>query len=171
MIKLRITETTMRYIRTELAKPHPFAYERVGFLYLRQGEYDKGVVLVATSYESIPDNQYIYDPSVGAKINSDAIRNSMQRIMDTGESAMHIHMHEHVGSPTFSFTDKANFKHLIPSFKKVGINGVHGAAVLSVNDILAIAWLPKSEKPIVIEEISVIGFPMIFYKRSTYGRI
>jgi hypothetical protein len=171
MIILRITEATMYQIRTDLVRPHPFAYERIGFLYLRQGLYDNGILLIATTYESVPDDQYIYDPSVGARINSDAIRNTMQRIMDTGESALHIHMHEHAGPPAFSPTDKEDLGHLIQSFRKVGIDVAHGAAILSDNDISAVVWIPKSERPTLLDKISIIGFPTIFYERNVYGRI
>ncbi|MFA6411796.1 MAG: hypothetical protein WCW53_03800 [Syntrophales bacterium] len=171
MIVLRINQFLINHIRTDLTRPHSFAYERVGFLYLKQGAHDDGVLLIAAAYETVPDDQYINDHSVGARINSHAIRKAMQRIMDTGESAMHVHMHQHIGLPAFSSTDEEDLKHLIPSFQNVGINVAHGALVLSINGLTAIAWLPKYRMPFSINRISVIGFPTIFYGGNICGRV
>ncbi len=170
MITLRITETMMSLVRSDLIREHPFAYERVGFLFLRQGSCDKGMLLIATSYSSVPDDQYIRDLTVGARINVNAIRNAMQRIMDTGEDVLHVHLHAQKGVPAFSQVDLDGLKQLIPSFQKVCLDGIHGAAVLSADNVSAIVWHPKEKSIFAVNKISIVGFPINIYERSAHAR-
>jgi hypothetical protein len=156
---IRINQAIINDIRSDLARPHPYAYERVGFLFCRQGLLDNGLLALATSYESVPDNHYIDDPAIGAKISTYAIRNAMQRVMDTGCGAFHVHIHEHHGRPNFSIVDERNLLSLIPSFQKVGVKSVHGAVLLSLDEILGLLWMPGVDRPIYADRITVVGFP------------
>lgn len=160
---IRINQSILNDIRSDLVRPHPYAYERVGFLFCKQGYLNDGLIVLATSYESIPDNHYIDDPDVGARISTYAIRNAMQRVMDTGEGALHVHMHEHYGRPNFSPVDKRSLPSLISSFQKVGVNSVHGAMLLSLNEIIALLWITGKSQPVYVNKISSVGFPMTFY--------
>ena len=73
-IKIKLTGALHAEIIRDLARPHPFAAERVGFVSGRMGTLaDNGRLVLLTRYHSIPDDQYLDDPSVGARIGSEAI--------------------------------------------------------------------------------------------------
>ncbi len=93
-IHLKITKDLLNEIKGDLLRPHLYAAERVGFLFARQSVADGNtMLLLSISYMAIPDDLYIDDPSVGARINSTAIRNGLQKSMDSGMSAIHVHLH------------------------------------------------------------------------------
>ena len=66
------------------ARPHPHAAERVAFMYGRLAVMTEPLILI-TRYVPVPDQQYVIDPYVGARINGDAIRAAMQGCLDTGD--------------------------------------------------------------------------------------
>lgn len=168
-VQLRMTRHIYNQIRADLSRPHPFAGERVGFLFAKHGLADGDTILVLpANYQVIPDDQYIDDPKVGAKINSIAIRNAMQRSMDNGESVFHVHMHEHLGRPAFSRLDRRELFFLIQSFQNVSPKLPHGAMVLSYDDTAALIWLPNEEKPVSVAKITVVGYPVTFHGEGTY---
>lgn len=163
-IHLRIAEHIWKQMNKDLSQAHSFAHERIGFLYVREGIIEgTGNLLLSSHYLSIPDDQYINDPTVGAKINSDAIRSVMQRILDTQEGAFHVHMHGFPFFQQFSNIDRDSLMRLIPSFKTVGQKSVHGALLLTDNNINGIAWLPRYEAPVKIAKITVVGSPIVVY--------
>lgn len=166
-INLKVSRPMIEQIREDLLRPHPFAFERVGFLFVKPGTAERdSLLLLSSNYMPVPDDQYINDPDVGAKINSAAIRTAMQTVMDTGAGAIHIHTHPHSGNPEFSKVDKLNNKRLIPSFRNANPNLPHGAIVMSDNMINGLIWLPKGES-IRISKISVIGHHCEFIEPTT----
>lgn len=169
-VQLRMTRLIYNQIRADLSRPHPFASERIGFLFVRHALGDGDTVLVLpTIYKAIPDDQYLDDPKVGAKINSTTIRNAMQQSMDNGEGVFHIHMHEHLGRPGFSRVDRRELNLLIQSFRNIGPKLPHGALVLSQDDIDGLIWLPNKEKPVSVSKITVVGYPVSFHGVDLYA--
>src|SRR5688500_17842551 len=86
------------YVRSgdDLGRNHPFAYERVGFLSGKLGNRTSSESLILfTGYYPVPDEHYVDDPYSGARINADAIRDAMQRVLDSGEGLFHVHCHTH----------------------------------------------------------------------------
>ena len=70
-LKLKIPKAIYDEVLADLKRPHPFAYERVGFLStaVSVSELKEPIVLV-TEYQTIPNENYINDKKVGARINS-----------------------------------------------------------------------------------------------------
>lgn len=166
MVQLKIPKNLYDKMVTDLSRLHSFAFERVGFLYVKTGiEENKFSQILATNYIPVSESNYIKDPKVGAKINSPAIREVMQRILDTGEGALHVHMHEPVGQPRFSRVDSSALHSLIPSFKAVGPKTAHGALLLSGNKLTSLLWLPGEKSPVFANKIIIVGYPLSIYRR------
>ncbi len=166
MFQLKIPKTVFDNIATDLKRPHKYALERVGFLYIRKDISENKIEqALATAYSPVQDDNYIQDRNVGAKINSTAIRNVMQRLLENGEGVLHVHMHNHLGHPAFSKTDLCNLPALINSFQSISPNAPNGALLLSKNSMLALVWLPKSENPMYVDKITIVGYPMETYRR------
>jgi hypothetical protein len=103
-IVIQLRRTLTERILEDLRRPHGHAAERVGFLFGRLTSGDTDMV-VMTRYVPVPDEQYVVDDTVGARINGDAIRAAMQGVLDTGDGVFHTHLHEWPGRPAFSRTD------------------------------------------------------------------
>ncbi|NBS71811.1 hypothetical protein EBT31_23280, partial [bacterium] len=113
---LRIPRATLETVRSDLVRGHPFAYERVGFLTVRQSKGRDGeAICLATGYMAIPDEQYVRDRFSGARIGSLAIRSALQLSLDEGMGLFHVHIHDHAGVPGFSMTDIAETSRLVSS--------------------------------------------------------
>jgi len=92
---LRLTRRLCDEVRVDLARPHAFAAERVGFLFGRLGNAQTNDPMVLfTGYSSLDDERYINDPNSGARIDSHAIRGAMQQVINRHEGVFHVHMHE-----------------------------------------------------------------------------
>ncbi|MBL8799390.1 MAG: hypothetical protein JNM56_36240 [Planctomycetia bacterium] len=160
-VRLRLTRQLYDQVRRDLLRPHPFAAERVGFLFARLGNVGTAAPLVCfTAYRPLADERYIDDPHSGARIDSQAIRAAMQQVIDRGEGAFHMHMHAWPGKPHFSPMDRNELPRLIPSFQAVGPGCAHGLLLLSHDACAAEVWLPGSKRSVEAARISVVGFPM-----------
>jgi hypothetical protein len=161
MLSARIMRELCVQVREDLARRHEFAYERVGFLSAKLGNDALGEPLVLFSnYNPVPDEQYIEDPHSGARINSDAIRGAMQRVLDTGQGLFHVHRHEHRGKPEFSSMDLDETPRIVSSLRVAGPTQAHGMLLLSHDHCIAHVWLPSSAESIVADRVSVVGFPL-----------
>jgi hypothetical protein len=163
-IHVKISQHIFDQVNKDLSRPHRYAHERIGFLFFKHGTtMDNCHLLLSSYYLSIPDEQYINDPTVGAKINSAAIRSVMQRILDTQEGTFHVHMHGFPYFQQFSTIDRDSLIRLIPSFKNVGQQSIHGALLFTKNIINGIAWLPAYPDPVKISKITIVGSPLVIY--------
>jgi len=161
--RVRIPATLYAAALADLKRPHAFAAERVGFMSARVGNRSGDPMLVlATGYEPVADDHYIEDDYVGARINADAIRANMQRILDTGEGSFHVHLHPHRGAPQLSRTDRREIPRLVKSFRPVGPGAAHGIIVLSEDRALGVVWGPGEPEPIEADEITVVEWPLRF---------
>lgn len=142
-------------VLVDLRRSHAHAAERIGFLYgrLTQGEVS---LIVMTRYVPIPDDQYVVDDTVGARINGDAIRAAMQGVLDTGYGVFHTHLHEWPGTPSFSRTDNEEMPKLIPAFRAVAPNQATGLFLLSPDSAIADVWLPETMESERAARISII---------------
>lgn len=131
-------------VLADLRRPHTHAVERVGFLY---GRLVDGPLIVMTRYVSVPDEQYMVDDTVGARINGNAIRGAMQGVLDTGDGVFHTHLHEWPGTPSFSRTDEEEMPKLIPAFRAVGPTQAAGLFLLSPDSAIADVWVPGVPGP------------------------
>ena len=142
-------------VLADLRRPHEHAAERIGFLYGRFVSGDQPLVMM-TRYVPVPDEQYVVDDTIGARINGDAIRAAMQGVLDTGEGVFHTHLHEWPGTPWFSRTDDEELPRLIPAFRAVGPTQAAGLFLLSPDSAIADVWLPGAQGPERVIRISVV---------------
>jgi hypothetical protein len=158
-------------IRRDLERPHPFAFERVGFVFGKLGTAAAGGSLVLlTRYHAIPDDHYIDDPTVGARIGPDAMTWAMQAVYHgrpTREGIFHIHMHGCTGETGMSRTDTREVPPMIPGFRSVGREAAHGIMILSLDHGSAWVCLPGSRDLVPCSSLSVIGVPVRVFDRGT----
>lgn len=171
MIDIKLSGELYNEIFQDLNRPHPFALERIGFALGRIGScLDNDRIVYLTKYHVIPDGQYIDDPTVGARIGSDAIVWATQAAFygrPTCEGIFHVHLHAHRGEPAMSITDAREIPKLIPGFRSVGRESVHGIMILSFDHGTAWVSLPGETNLIIARTISVIGAPIsTFQQRS-----
>jgi hypothetical protein len=161
----KISRNLLDEIREDLARPHAFAYERVGFITCKAGKLkDDGWVLLAGNYHPVEDEDYIEDDTVGALIGSAAIRKMMQRAYDDPYGIVHVHMHDHFGLPEPSSIDSRETSKLIPNFWNVRRHFPHAAVVLSRDSMSGTVWDPSSKTKSGIEDCTIVGQPMQFIR-------
>jgi len=163
-VRCRVPEQLYRRVREDLARSHEFAAERVGFLSARLGNRvgDESLVLFS-GYHAVPDDQYIDDPRSGARINATAIREAMQRVLDTGDGLFHVHHHAHAGRPGFGWMDRRETPRIVSSLQVAGPDQAHGMVLLSNDFCIAHIWLPRAQKPVVAQRVTVVGYPLQFF--------
>lgn len=160
-IRIRIPKAIYQEMLSDLKRPHQYAYERVGFVFARTEEILGDTTLVLLNkYVPVNDKDYIEDDTVGAKINSPAIRKAMQYALDNDCGCFHVHMHEHKGNPSPSFTDKKGLPGVVDSLANVSPNQANGFLILSENSFYASVIIAEKKYSLKPELISVIGYPM-----------
>ena len=151
-----MTERFLWGVRGDLSRPHPFAAERVGFISIRAASTPRYLVLLADGYHPVADGDYVDDPSVGAMMGHDAIRKALDLALLQPLGMFHVHLHEHVGHPSFSPVDLAGQADFVPDFFKVRPRLPHGAIVLSHDHAVARAWLTPGTV-VGVSEFNVMG--------------
>ena len=91
--RFKITRRLLRAIRQDLERPHPFAYERVGFLSAGLFSTDSNLLVLAREYRPVADDDYLHDSSVGAMMGPEAIRKALQWAMSERVAIFHVHAH------------------------------------------------------------------------------
>ncbi len=160
-ITIRLTRKLYEEVIRDLRRPHAHAAERVGFLYGRLTVGAESLVLM-TRYRPVPDEGYVPDPYVGARIDGDAIRAAMQGALDSGDGVFHTHIHEWPGRPGFSVTDSKELPKLVPAFRATSRGQAAGLFLLSPDSAIADVWLPGAARPERAGRIVVIGQPLQF---------
>lgn len=162
-IQIRIPKKLYQQMIADLKHPHEFAYERVGFLMTRSKLVDHSTTLImALEYHPVLDENYIEDNSVGAKINSSAIRSAMQTAHDLQAGCFHVHLHEQSGRPHPSLTDSAELPPVVASLANISSKQCNGFLILSEDSFHAEVKMPGSSELVTAEKCSVIGYPMKF---------
>lgn len=163
--QFKISRRYLDEIKTDLLRPHEFAYERVGFLYGTQSFN----LILAQEYEEINDSDYIFDEKVGARFSGDVIRRALERTMRTKQSVFHTHIHDHDGEPFLSSVDVKSVMEISRSLMAVNPDVEHGCLILS-NDQCK-AYLLKASGRLEPVLTSVIGFPNeVFNKERSNER-
>lgn len=171
-IEIKLNGGLYAKIIRDLTRPHLFAAERVGFVFGRQGSLaDQGRMILLTRYHSIPDDQYLDDSTVGARIGSEALTWAMQAVYHgrpEREGIFHIHLHGRRGETGMSGTDRREIPKLMPGFQSVGRDAAHGIIILSLDHGSSWVWLHGNTEPILADCVSVIGSPVrVFERRRT----
>lgn len=164
MIDIRLTGALYDEVVRDLSRPHPFAAERVGFVFGRIGSLrDSNKVILLNRYHSIPDAHYVNDPTVGARIGPEAMTRAMQDVYHgrtRQEGIFHIHLHGHKGPPGVSGVDSRDLPGFIPGFKSAGRQAAHGIVIFSEDHGSGWVWLPSSHNPVLARAIVVVGSPL-----------
>lgn len=163
----RIASALLARVHSDLDRRHAFAAERVGFIACRTACADGGMLLLAQEYLAVADEDYEYDPDpeVGAMMGPGAIRKALPHAYNHDVAMLHIHRHEHTGTPRFSPLDLRESAKFEPDFWKVRPGVPHGTLVLSRDSLFGLCWDSASRQPEPIDQFSVIGRPL-----STFGR-
>lgn len=165
---VRIPRALMQGIRADLARPHAFAAERVGFLFTKLGNRGVGIeLLLAVRYEPVPDEKYIDDPRVGARYRPAVQRRLLESALGDGLGVLHVHEHAHLGRPHFSSVDLECVRGMLPSLRAVRSDQGHGALLLSRDSANAMCWMPASSGFSSDGRVVVVGRPTeIFLARG-----
>lgn len=154
-LTLRIPQAVLSIARQDLARPHPFACERIGFFRCRPtGQPD---LIVITGYDAVPDDQYVDDSNAGACIGSLAIQTAMQRILTHKVGQIHVHQHGHRGVPSPSSTDSANQPRLVTSFRNLNPQLPHGFLILSNTHAWGEFIVPGRRRFEELKSVSVVS--------------
>ncbi|MHB8562407.1 MAG: hypothetical protein ACYDDA_00405 [Acidiferrobacteraceae bacterium] len=163
-VLFKLTRDLVNEVRRDLARPHPFAAERVGFISCRVGRLSpSGVIVLAHNYYPVADDDYMDDPTVAAMMGPGAIRHALEHAYNTGSSMFHVHQHEHRGPPAFSRIDTREARKFVPDFWHVQPKMPHGAIVLSLNAATGLCWLPTTREVVKIAKITMVGAPLAYF--------
>jgi hypothetical protein len=156
---VRLPHGLFTQMTEDFARPHPFAYERVGFLYARHASGTNVHLVLATEYVALPNDQYVCDSSVGARISSDAIFEACNRTKRTGMCCLHAHAHGTApGTTWFSRIDLNTLGRLGPTLRRMSPLASHGGIVLTGTTASALIWTPGDEGG-RRARVGIIGFP------------
>jgi hypothetical protein len=92
-VSLKITGSLLDLVRRDLARPHFFTHERVGFLTAGAAVVPGGLMLVVRGYMSVADEDYEVAPKVGARIGSNAMRKAAQSAYRPASTLLHVDIH------------------------------------------------------------------------------
>ena len=159
---LRIRRDLADEMLADLVRPHPFAFERVGFLYGRTAPLaNGGAVVLARQYEPVPDGDYLPDSRHGATIGSTAIRRALSHALATNDSVLHVH--HHVGSSYPSGTDMHTYRELTPTYVAAAPDAAHGGLILGVDDAFCVL-MAGGRHELQSAAVRIIGFPLALWE-------
>lgn len=162
--RIKIPTGLLASIRIDLARPHRFAHERVGFLTAGAALFDdNGLLLLARDYRPVDEADYVPDPTVGVKIGADAMRKALQSAYRPAAALLHLHTHGGLGRPHFSGVDLRSAAEFIPSFFNPVPRMPHGIVVLSDNGAKGLLWIDPQKPPVTITNIISVGGPFRKY--------
>jgi hypothetical protein len=154
----KITASLLSSVRSDLARTHPFAYERVGFLTAGCAWTSGGDLLVVTrGYLPVEDDDYVMTDAVGAQINTNAMRQGVQAAYRSSSALFHVHTHGGRGTPGFSRVDLRSGVEFVPSFFHLIPTMPHGLIVLSDDSADGLLWLDRERKPIALGRFVSVG--------------
>ena len=157
MIRLKVTSMLLDEVRRDLARPHAFTHERVGFLKAGLAVGESDCAILVHSYAPVADNDYLEDPSVGAMMGPHAISKAMAAAFEDHVALFHVHSHGGQGIPRFSDVDLRENQKFVPDFFKVRPQRPHGAVVLSNTHAYGQVWLNPDDTARSIDLFQLVG--------------
>ena len=146
-------------VRQDLKRPHPFAYERVGFLIAAVAGTPSGVLLTICDYQPVEDEDYERNETVGAEIGSNAMRKAVQAAYRPQRALLHVHTHGGHGCPEFSSVDLISASEFVPGFFHPVPKMPHGLVVLSDDAASGLYWQQADQRPRAISDFILVGAP------------
>ena len=147
-------------IHADLRRPHSVAYERVGFIKVGFARSQEGILILAADYRAVADEDYVFKAGVGATIKAEAISKAMDWALETQAGIFHVHAHTGRGRPVFSPTDVQTNARLVPAFFNVSPNALHGAVLLTDNQLGGSVWTTRTSAPQPFRRVTVVGAPI-----------
>jgi hypothetical protein len=168
-ILFRATEAFMASVRCDLMRRHAFAHERIGFITTRAAAGKDHLVVLAEDYHPVADEDYVCDPTVGARIGQEGLRKALNLALLNPVGVVHVHMHLLPSERLwFSEIDRTEMRNFMPDFFKVGPKMPHGAIVLSPRSAAGVVWTaPSAAEP--IGEFNFVGSQMKVIRAARDG--
>ena len=167
-IHLKINGRLLDAVRQDLHRPHPFAYERVGFFTAGAADLGDRLLLLVRDYTPVVDEDYEIDRKVGAKIGSAAMRKAVQSAYRPAAALLHVHTHGGWGKPGFSGVDLDSAMAFVPGFFETTPRMPHGLLVLSNDAAHGLLWLASERPPAIIDQFQRVDAPLQ-REWGTYG--
>ncbi|WP_370154144.1 hypothetical protein [Ferrovibrio sp.] len=159
-IHLKINGRLLDTVRHDLHRPHPFAYERVGFFTAGAADLGDRLLLLVRDYTPVADEDYEIDRKVGAKIGSAAMRKAVQSAYRPAAALLHVHTHGGQGKPSFSGVDLDSAMAFVPGFFETTPRMPHGLLVLSNDAAHGLLWLASDRPPVIIDQFQRVDAPL-----------
>jgi len=158
--RIKIPGAMLDGVHRDLHRPHPFAFERVGFMTagVAQAGADR-LLLLARDYQPVADEDYLPDRGVGAKIGSDAMRKAAQLVYQGRSALLHIHSHGGIGRPEFSGIDLRSGAEFVPGFFHSVPRMPHGILVLSQDSATGLLWFGPDQSGDYVADFVRVGAP------------
>jgi hypothetical protein len=152
---IKMSKAIYEEMRGDLRRPHPHAWERVGFVFV--APILNNNILEVKGYLRVPDEFYIKDPTVGAHIDHRAIVLAMKRVDQNKEGVLQVHEHGGKGIPHFSQVDIDSHQDYLRSFRNANPRAPHGFLLLSEDRMKARVWLQGKNQSGDVLLFKIIG--------------
>ncbi|MBY5475301.1 hypothetical protein HFO86_34735 [Rhizobium leguminosarum] len=160
-VSLKIRADLLARVRADLERPHPFAWERVGFLFAAAAAMsERDLLLTIRRYIPVDDDDYVIDRKVGARIGSNAMRKAVEAAYRPASGILHVHTHHGSGVPSFSSVDLASASEFVPGFFETAPRMPHGLLVLSDDAAYGHVWFDARRDPKPIDHFVSVGVPI-----------
>jgi hypothetical protein len=158
-ITIKIMRALLIAVREDLARPHPWAHERVGFLIATAAEQSGNLLVTICDYQGVADTDYERSDAVGAQIGPNAMRKATQAAYRPARSLWHVHTHGGSGTPGFSGVDLRSATEFVPGFLHPIPKMPHGLLVLSDDSAAGLCWTRKDSRPVSASNFISVGAP------------
>jgi len=162
---LKIPRNLFELAKKDLLRPNRFKGERVGFFSTKCSKAKSQMLVHCVAYNSVEDDHYIRDYSVGVRIGSKAITAAMTRAINDSVGQIHVHLHSGARLPHPSRTDSRELPPLLGSLRNANYREAHGWMILGNQDAWSEILLPGEINAIKELPVSIIGFPTIVNRR------
>lgn len=135
-MKTQFKDELLNEAAKDLSRPHPFAFERVGYLL---GEI-KDEILILNEWMSFEDFYYEENEEVGARIGFEGMTLLIKKVFNSKKHFFHTHLHEFQAIPSFSGVDMRSLLEVTPSLFDFSGTGPHGAFLIGRESSKLIFW-------------------------------
>lgn len=156
-ITVRIPTPVLEGIRADLARPHAFAGERVGFMAAAAMSSPGTLMLLVRGYRPVDDDDYNDASHVSAEIGAEAFRKALQWAYRPRSALLHVHSHHGFGKPGFSTVDLRSGSRFVPSFFTTIPRMPQGMVVLSNDSAAGLVWIDEHQDPITVGVFAQMG--------------
>lgn len=138
-MKIKFRDGLLNEVTNDLSRPHPFAFERVGYLL---GEIRDGI-LILNEWISFDDSLYEENEDVGARVGANGMTLLMKKAFSEKKLFFHTHLHDFQDIPSFSGVDMRSLMEVTPSLFDFSGTGPHGAFLIGRESSKLIWWDEK----------------------------